>query len=253
MIDAANKATYARADVVKFYLNVDELLKAERVLFGKLSSVIRDSRVLDIGVGGGRTTPHLLMLTDDYTGIDYVKEFAEEAAKKFPAAKIIQADATDMKAFEAGSFDFVLFSYNGLDSLTNEARLKVISEVHRVLTPGGTFMFSSHNLDYEHFNKLPWQRKFHFNKKYIVFFLHCLYHMPNHYRMKKHEVYADDYAIINDGDHRYSLMLYYIRIPKQIEQLERAGFAHVEAHDMDGEIVESDTRSHWIHYVAVKG
>ena len=203
-------------------------------------------------MGGGRTTAHLLKLTNNYTGVDYVQKYAEETAKRFPSANILWADATNLSEFKASTFDFVLFSYNGLDSISHADRLKVLGEVNRVLRKGGIFMFSSHNRDYEHFRKLPWQRRFHFSKKYLIFFLHCMYYLPNHYRMRKHEVFTDDYAIINDGDHRYSLMLYYIGIPEQAAQLERHGFSEIEAYDTAGQRVDADQSSHWIHYLSVK-
>ncbi len=252
-LDLINKTTYAREDVVRFYQHTDMLLEPERVIFDELRAKVHDARILDIGVGGGRTTEFLLEISDRYTGIDYVSELAEGTAAKYPQAKILCLDATDMKAFSDGSFDFVVFSYNGLDSLSHEARVKAIREVYRVLADGGTFIFSSHNRDYyEHFNKLPWQRPVHFSFRYLIFTLHCLYHLPAHYRMKRLEIYTDEYAIVNDGDHRFSLMLYYISIAMQHRQLEDIGFKRATTYDQKGNLVNSDTSSHWIHYVATK-
>lgn len=251
-LNRINQATFERADVVKYYQHVDELLPAERALFQRLESSIRNSRVLDLGVGGGRTTAALLNLTDDYTGVDYVSEFVEETGKRFPEARIMWGDARKLDGLEDQSFDFVLFSYNGLDCVSHEGRLEVLRAVHRVLRPGGVFMFSSHNRDYEFFNKLPWQRKIVFRRDYLIFLLHCLYHFPKHLKMRKLETYAEDFAIINDGDHRFSLLLYYISIGKQKGQLEAAGFGQVEAFNEAGDLVDADTDSHWIHYVARK-
>ena len=70
--------------------------------------------------------------------------------------------------------------------------------------------------------------------------------------MKKHEIYTDDYAVVNDGDHRYSLLLYYISIDKQAKQLTEFGFSDIEAFDMKGNLVKTDTTSHWIYYLARK-
>ena len=251
-LNIINKTTYSRADVVKYYQNTERLLKAEEVLFEKLSPIIKNSKILDIGIGGGRTTKYLLPISRDYTGVDYVPQFAEETAKKYPDAKILCSDATNLKEFADETFDFVLFSYNGLDSISNEQRLMVINEVFRVLKKGGIFMFSSHNRDYQDFNKLPWQRKIEYDTKFLKFFLYCLYHLPKHYKMKKHEIYTDDYAVVNDGDHRYSLLLYYISIDKQAKQLTEFGFSDIEAFDMKGNLVKTDTTSHWIYYLARK-
>lgn len=247
-----NKATYARVDVVKHYQNTDLLFKTEEVLFEKLLPTIKNSKILDIGIGGGRTTKYLLPISRDYTGVDYIPQFAEDTAKKYPDAKIMCSDATNLKEFEAETFDFVLFSYNGLDCVSNEQRLMVLNEVNRVLKKGGVFMFSSHNRDYKYFNKLPWRRKIEYDAKFLKFFLYCLYHLPKHLKMKKYQVFNDEYAIVNDGDHRYSLLLYYISIDMQVKQLTEIGFSDIEAFDMKGNEVKTDTTSHWIYYLARK-
>ncbi len=251
-LDRINQATYAREDVTRYYFAVDELLPAERAILEKLKPTIADSKILDIGVGGGRTVPHLTDISNDYVGIDYLETFVEEASRKYPDTKIMLGDARDLSNFDDDTFDFVLFSYNGLGSIGHEGRIKALNEVARVLKKGGTFLFSAHNRDYEYFRKLPWQRRFHFSKRYLIYFLHCLYHLPKHLKMRKLEIHDEDYAIINDGDHRYSLLLYYISIDKQFEQLRQAGFRDVEAFDTEGKRVTKDRSSHWIHYTAIK-
>jgi ubiquinone/menaquinone biosynthesis C-methylase UbiE len=247
-----NKTTFARADVIEYFQSINELFEAERVLFEKLSATIRNKKILDLGIGAGRTTTYLHLLTTDYTGVDYVPEYAEETSRKFPDAKILCADARDLKEFEDQSFDFALFSYNGLDCISNEDRLKALKEIYRVLKYEGVFMFSSHNRDYQNFKKLPWRRKFEYDAQFLKFSLYCLYHLPKHFKMKKHEIYTDDYALVNDPDHRFSLLLYYISIEKQEKQLAKIGFTGVEAYDSQGRLVKSDTVSPWIYYLAKK-
>ena len=251
-LNIINKTAYSREDVVKYYQNTDLLFKTEEVLFEKLSAMIKKSKMLDIGIGGGRTTKYLLPISRDYTGVDYVPQFAEETAKKYPNANIMCSDATNLKEFEAETFDFVLFSYNGIDALSNEQRGLVFKEIFRVLKKSGIFMFSSHNREYHYFNKLPWRRKIEYDMQFLKFFLYCLYHLPKHYKMKKHEIFTDEYAIVNDGDHRYSLLAYYISIDKQAKQLTEFGFSEIEAFDMKGNLVKSDTTSPWIYYLARK-
>ena len=251
-ISQVNQAAYARADIVKYYQGIESLYKTEQVLFDKLLPTIKDSKILDIGVGGGRTTRYLLSISRDYTGVDYVRQFAEATQKKYENAEILCGDVRDMKEFQAETFDFALFSYNGIDHISNAERVKALKEIYRVLKKDGIFMFSSHNRDYRYFDKFPWQQKIHFNRSYLLFCLHCLYYLPNHFRMKQHEIHTEDYAVINDGDHRYSLLIYYIGIDKQIEQLTDIGFSGSEAYNMAGETVTSDVSSHWIYYLAKK-
>ena len=249
---AENQKAYGRADVVEYFQGFGDLFETEKILFEKLAPKIRNAKLLDIGIGGGRTTKHLLDFCSNYTGVDYVREYVDDTAKKFPEANILWADAKDLTPFEDRSFDFVLFSFNGLDCISHEDRLMALCEIHRVLRPGGIFMFSSHNRDYYNFNKLPWKQKIQFDQKFLKYLLYCLYHLPTHLRMKKHEIFSDEYALVNDGDHRFSMLLYYISIGKQVAQLNANGFENVEAYNINGEMVESDTASHWIYYLATK-
>ena len=48
--------------------------------------------------------------------------------------------------FEDASFDVALFSYNGMELIPGRGgKRRVMSEVHRILKPGGHFVFSSHS------------------------------------------------------------------------------------------------------------
>ena len=250
--DQVNKSAYARADVVRHYESLDMLLEPERLLLERLTPEIAGKRILDIAVGGGRTTKYLLRISRDYTGIDYTPEFVEAARRKFEGVRILCRDARDLSDFADASFDFVLFSFNGIDSIPHEGRLRVLAEVHRVLREGGVFMFSAHNRDHAGFNKLPWQEGVKFDQLYLKSVLYSLYHLPRHISMRRHEVHADEYAVINDNAHGYSLLTYYISVPAQAEQLARSGFNAIEAYDMEGNVVTRDTRFPWVHYLARK-
>ena len=249
---SVNQKTYAKAKVVDYYDGLEELFPAEKVLFEKLSATIENSRILDIGVGGGRTTKYLLPLTSDYTGVDYVPEFVERVKTKYESGNFLCGDARDLNEFTDEAFDLVLFSYNGIDYVSHEDRLKILKEVYRVLKKGGTFMFSSHNRDYKHFKKPYWLIEPHLNAALVKNLLSYVFFLPRHNRMKRHEFSGDEYAIVNDSDHRFSLLHYYIGIEKQIEQLEKIGFSDIEAYDAQGERVITDAESHWIYYLANK-
>jgi hypothetical protein len=70
--------------------------------------------------------------------------------------------------------------------------------------------------------------------------------------MKKHEIHTDEFAVINDNAHGFSLLGYYISIPAQLKQLAAVGFSDVEVYDGEGERVTSDTRFPWTYYLAKK-
>lgn len=250
--DSVNQKTYAKAKVLDYYDGLNELFPAEKVLFEKLSPKIKNSKILDIGVGGGRTTRYLLPLASGYTGVDYVPEFVARVKTKYEGGNFLCGDARDLKEFADQTFDFVLFSYNGIDAVSHEDRLKILKEIYRVLKKGGTFMFSSHNRDYRHFKKPYWLIQPRFNAAFVKNVMSYVFFLPRHLQMKRREVSGEEYAIVNDSDHRYSLLLYYIGIEKQIEQLEKIGFSDIEAYDAQGERVINDTESFWIYYLAHK-
>lgn len=251
-LDTLNRSAYERSEVIEHYGRADALFTAEKRILDSLRPEIRDSRILDLGIGAGRTTKHLLVISPNYVGLDYVPDFVQKAQKTYPAADIRWGDARDLHDFDDGSFDFVLFSFNGLDCVAHADRLKILNEVSRILRKGGIFMFSSHNREYQWFNKLPWRRKVEYDAKFLRFFLYCLYHLPKHFKMKEREVFTEEYSLVNDSDHAYSLLFYYINIENQEKQLRELGFSQIEAFDINGDLVKSDKTSHWIYYLARK-
>jgi SAM-dependent methyltransferase len=139
-----NLDVYNESDVVAYYAALDKLTPCEKVLF---QTFIRPgAEVLDLGVGGGRTTPYLSGVARRYVGIDYAQEMINTCRRKFPDLEFRIVDASDLATFNAGTFDVVVFAFNGIDYLTpDKARHRCLSEVHRVLKDDGIFIFSTHN------------------------------------------------------------------------------------------------------------
>jgi ubiquinone/menaquinone biosynthesis C-methylase UbiE len=152
--------------------------------------------------------------------------------------------------FSDHTFDFVQFSFNGIDYMAHDDRIKTLKEIHRVLEPGGLFMIATHNRDYAYFGKMPWQEGIQWNLNFLKSSLYILCYLPRHIRLKSHEIYTDEYAIINDTAHGFSLLTYYISVSEQARQLEQAGFTGVESWDMTGNVTAQDSASPWIHYLA---
>lgn len=248
-LEQINKSAYSTAEVVDWYRDFDFLLKPEQTILEQVRPKIENKKLLDIGIGSGRTTRPLLEVSRDYTGIDYIADCAKVAQAKFPEARILCCDARDLSQFADGEFDFVLFSFNAIDYMTDEDRVASLAEIRRVLKSGCFFMFSTHNRNYKFFDKMPWQEG-RYDLGHLKSCVYTLLHLPKHYRMKKHEIRTDRYAIINDIAHGFSLLAYYITLDEQVKQLHEAGFTDVEAYNMEGRRITEDSNSPWIYYLA---
>jgi SAM-dependent methyltransferase len=140
----ANREFFSNKTVVSFYSTYNELTAAELAIFDEF--VAPRSKILDLGVGGGRTTPYLTAKACRYVGIDTSSEMVEACQRKFPGHEFRIMDASDLSAFSNEAFDVVVFSYNGIDCLHPQIqRWRCIAECHRVLKIGGIFILSVHN------------------------------------------------------------------------------------------------------------
>jgi SAM-dependent methyltransferase len=139
-----NLKTYETADVASHYASLSYLAPCERLLFD--SYIKPGSAILDLGVGGGRTTPYLARLASHYVGVDYSAPMIARCRAKFPNLEFRVADASDLTRFQDGAFDAVVFAFNGIDYvLPDQSRLQSLAHIYRVLKADGCFIFSSHN------------------------------------------------------------------------------------------------------------
>jgi SAM-dependent methyltransferase len=118
---------------------------------------VRGKRILDIGVGAGRTVGLLSLLSDSYVGIDYATEMVSACHERYPKADIRWGDARDLSTFPDRSLEFVLFSFNGIGTLDQEGRATALTEIYRVLAGDGLFVFSTHNKDGPSYGETPFQ------------------------------------------------------------------------------------------------
>ena len=111
--------------------------------------------VLDLGCGAGRTTGPLVEREFDVVGADVCEPLVDAANAHHESVPFAVCDASEL-CFADESFDRVLFSHNGIDSLdTEQDRIAALREAKRVLRPGGTFVYSSHNTYYHFFPEFP--------------------------------------------------------------------------------------------------
>ena len=179
---------------VEIYTEKTGLFEAEEHIFKKYLS--EPCKILDIGCGAGRTTRVLKDMGHDVIGIDISPLMVEQARKLHPDIEFREGDAAELD-FDSGSFDFVLFSFNGIDTIYPEVRrVKAIIQAHRVLRKDGGFIFSSHDLSFAKNNKKRnWRRR------------------PRHYKnyyYKEKTVYGD-------------LLMYYGTIDRNFKTLKAYG------------------------------
>ena len=101
--------------------------------------------MLDLGVGGGRTTALLRLVSSEYIGIDYTPELVELCRERHPGADIRLGDARDLSDVPDGSQGLVCFSNNGIDAVDHDGRERILSEAHRVLGADGVLCYSTLN------------------------------------------------------------------------------------------------------------
>lgn len=261
--DAINRPTWARRDTVRVYERLQGPTDAgEQAAIDFIAARVRDRPVLDIGVGAGRTTGLLLPISRDYVGIDYTSEMVQACRKRHPGVRVEQMDARDLRAFADGQFALVMFSFNGIDSVDRADRVKVLGEVHRVLEPGGLFLFSAHNNDGPGRGEQPQVHvPFTWNPIKLGWrSMKAIAQLPrswaNHQRLRALNETHADWSVMNAGAHAFGIVVLYTTMAEQKRQLRENGFDCEAVFDnargqrvFDG----ADTRDMWwFHYVARK-
>jgi len=228
--------------------------KPEQTIFDELKPKLMKMRMLDIGVGGGRTTQYFANQTKEYTGIDYSEamiSFCKLKYKNLKNTSFHVCDARDMTQFSDCSFEFVLFSFNGIDYVNQKDRVKVLREMNRVCCLPGLLCFSSHNLQNLdnlfsfrfsfHPIKLLWEIK-----KYILIRLKN----PAWKKLKS----QNECELIDPGCN-FRLSTVYISPIKQIDQLMELGFQNIRVFSLNNglEIFDQDTlqknKDSWLYYL----
>lgn len=256
-IDHINMPTMQAA--VLEYANIvhEGLNTAERTALESVFQQVKGKRILDLGVGAGRTVKGLQEISPNYTGVDYMLEMVSYCRNTFPGVQFEHADARALP-FADHQFDLVVFSCNGISMVDHAGRLSILREVRRVLNPGGVFIFSTCNRNSSEFESMFRFPHFHWSwnplkmgVRSLRFFRDTAISVANRLRLKKHEVVTEDYAIVNDVYHRYNVMLYFISLSKQMHQLLNIGFKDLTvAYDLKGRIADNSTRDGTLTFVA---
>jgi len=149
-------SSWGAADVVSRFATVEGFSDAgEAAALAAVGPWARGD-VLDIGVGGGRTTGLLAPAARSYLGVDLAPEMLALARRRHPDADLEPGDAVGLAGLPDAAYDLVVFSYNGLDALGHADRGSALAAMARVARPDGRVLFSSLNLDGVSFDERPW-------------------------------------------------------------------------------------------------
>jgi ubiquinone/menaquinone biosynthesis C-methylase UbiE len=258
VIKDRNKITYRASQIVNYYLQLNTLQPAEKAILALLQNQSSSIKMLDIGVGGGRTTQHFSKITSEYIGIDYSAEMISACKKRFSTSSSKMqfeiCDARNMNQFADNSFDFILFSFNGIDYTSHKDRLKIFQEISRVGKPGGLFFFSSHNLQgFESEFDIKNHISLNPLTTYVNLVMFALLRFFNRsYTLT--QIKTVDFAIIRDESHNFQLRTYYIRPKEQIHQLgEWFSNSQVYSWRKEIEIIDSKelkmNKDMWLYYL----
>lgn len=264
-ISQSNLRVYQDRRSVEYWSSYsDQLLTAERAILVQIRDELQDKAILDVGVGGGRTTPHLLEISSNYVGIDFAPAMVAVCQQRFPGVSFIHCAAREMATLGRETFGLVFFSFNGIDYVNHDDRQKIYAAARDVLAPGGYCLFSSHNLrdDRERLAK-PWQfglQDWRAAASSPRELMRALYHMAKqnltYMRLRHAQVHGSKFSILLDRGQRFRNLTYYIDPVEQVRQLEANGFGDVKVYDRGGLACAADAssldRTNPVHYLARK-
>ena len=250
LIDQINRTEMSKLSSVAHYSRRNDLSEAEQAALSSVALSAKGKRILDIGVGGGRTVAALTAVSRDYLGIDNSAAMVTACRKRFADHHFEEMDARAMPALPDASVQLAMFSCNGIGMVSHADRLLILREVFRVLAPGGVLLFSTHNQNSpDHTAGFQWPefepsanparllvRSTRFAKQAATRWV-------RRRRLRSLEIRTPQYSVINDVCHDYGVMLYYISLQEQRRQLESLGYArNALAFDLAGREVTTDSR-----------
>jgi SAM-dependent methyltransferase len=143
-----DRGTYEDPQIISSYGRDRGLQPPEQTILDELGAELGEMDMLDLGVGAGRTAWFFAPRAKSYLGLDYAPAMIERCKRDLPAYEFVVGDACRLDFAPDNSYDFVLFSYNGIDHLELPERERALVEMKRVLRPGGLMAFSSHNANF---------------------------------------------------------------------------------------------------------
>jgi SAM-dependent methyltransferase len=153
--------SWLNAEIYREYVEAFPVYRALNAYLAELARVESARRVLDLGCGAGATTAACLKRLSPHgeiVALDASRAMIETARTQVsdPRARFIRADAHELERAFSGTFDRVVC--NAAFSLFSN-RTRVVTQVRRMLAPGGLFVFNAplEGLDEGRFEPEPFQ------------------------------------------------------------------------------------------------
>jgi ubiquinone/menaquinone biosynthesis C-methylase UbiE len=252
MTPSNNQKTYTTNRIVQHYKNLNQLQPAEQILLDLPH--LAQLKMLDLGVGAGRTTKHFQPKVTQYIGIDNAPAMIAACRQCFPHLppdSFDTCDARDLSRYPDNSFDLLLFSFNGIDYVSHDDRQLILQELHRIGKPGSILFFSSHNLQgfdrlIDPKSQLSLNPLTTYSNLVILAILRFLNRPYSPIQKLPH-------AILKDESHNFRLDTYYIHPEAQVAQL-KPHFDNIQVYSWRNTtelVTESDRASNtdmWLYY-----
>ncbi len=229
----ANRGAWARPRTLRWFEGYEGWSdRGEQLATESIAGEMAGKRILDLGVGAGRTVPFLRAISEDYVGVDFSAEMVDASRRKYPDVRIEVGDARDLSRFTDGSFDLVVFSWNGIDAVDHDDRALVLREVARVLSSEGVFLFSTHNEHGRGCGEKPWTVKrsdLVHPRRIAGLVLGFPVNLRNHRRFRRMDEIGQGWSMRNAAAHHFGLVIHYTTLEQELVELTGAGFDRIEA------------------------
>ena len=243
-VDAVNRPVWSGDDALGWFQRAEGWIDdGERGALLTVAPEVRGQPLLDVGVGGGRTTSLLRLLSDDYLAVDYSPAMVELCHRNHPDVDVRLGDARALDLPD-GHFGLVLFSFNGIDAVGRADRARVLAELFRVTRPGGLALVSTINKDGPLYRHRPW-RLLQLSEPASYQLVRLLIALPVRAPMyargfrnwRRVRPLAEDHggwAMAPLAAHEFSLLVHYTTLAQAFDDVGAAGFTVVTALGNDG-------------------